>query len=292
MAKMKSFSDVATLSKERLSALAEHITSEFGPADSNGQVRVVEVEIDKIQPNPFQPRKNYDADALNDLASSIQQHGILQPLVGRQESDGSFTLIAGHRRLMASRQAGLATVPMVMRNQATDSDLQLIAIVENLQREDLHAVEKVRALASVADRFQSQEQAAAALGMKRSALSMWLRVGELGDKVLDVCAGIPGCSLRTLSGLLALAPARRLSAARMLSAKAAQPTENPVRETPASAGDDFKFVFRHPRKHVSLVVSVASSARKTVITNEDYRDALKEALARVEMEIANALAVS
>lgn len=291
MAKMKSFSDVATLSKERLSALAEHITSEFGPDDSNTQVRVIEVEIDKIQPNPFQPRKNYDADALSDLALSIQQHGILQPLVGRQESDGSVTLIAGHRRWMASRQAGLMTVPMVMRNQATDSDLQLIAIVENLQREDLHAVEKVRALASVADRFQSQEQAAVALGMKRSALSMWLRVGELGDKVLDVCAGIPGCSLRTLSGLLALAPARRLSAARMLSAKAANPAEGPVRETAAPAGEDFKFIFRHPRKHVSLVVSVASSARKTVITNEDYRDALKEALARVEMEIANALAV-
>lgn len=290
MAKMKNFSDVATLSKERLSALAEHITSEYGESGSNTQVRVIDVEVGKVQPNPFQPRKVYDADALNDLASSIQQHGILQPLVGRQEADGTVTLIAGHRRWMASQQAGFATVPMVMRNQATDSDLQLIAIVENLQREDLHAVEKVRALASVAARFQNQEQASVALGMKRSALSNWLRVGELGDKVLDVCVGIPGCSLRTLSGLLTLAPARRLSAARMLAAKATQTGNAPVRETPPS--DDFKFVFRHPQKHVSLVVSVASSARKTVITNEDYQAALKEALAKVDAEIANALAAS
>lgn len=295
MSKTKRFAASTTLSPARLSALADHVAAELG---TEGAVRVQEVPLDLLRENPYQPRRVFDADALRDLTASIQQHGILQPLVGRREADGRVTVIAGHRRWQAARAAGLAAVPVVLRPDATDADLQVLALIENLQRADLHAVEKARALGAVAQRFPTQAQAAQALGMKRSALAMWLRVLELDEAVLETCAAIPNCSLRMLLDLLALAPPRRLAAAtrlaaaatsapgRGVSAPAAAGQAAPVEAAPrpvavSSGGLVFRFAYRLPNKPATLRVTVTTTARRAVTTAAEVREALQAALDRL-----------
>ncbi len=295
MSKSKRFATSTTLSPARLSALADHVAAELGAEPA---VRVLDVPLDALRENPYQPRRTFDADAMRDLTASVQQHGILQPLIGRREADGRVTVIAGHRRWQAARAAGLSAVPVVLRSEVSDADLQVLALIENLQREDLHAVEKARALGAVAQRFPTQAQAAQALGMKRSALAMWLRVLELDAAVLEVCATIPQCSLRMLLDLLALAPARRLAAAKRLAlGPAAGSAPEPVRapagekapkavapspraEAPAGA-TVFRFAYRLPDKPATLRVTVATTARRAVTTAADLRAALQAALDRL-----------
>jgi ParB family chromosome partitioning protein len=189
-------------------------------------------------------------------------------------------------------------VPVVLRSEVSDADLQVLALIENLQREDLHAVEKARALGAVARRFPTQAQAAQALGMKRSALAMWLRVLELDAAVLEVCATIPQCSLRMLLDLLALAPARRLAAARRLALgpsagpapeagraparEGGQPAAAPTRKAEAPAGAAvFRFAYRLPDKPATLRVTVTTTARRAVTTAAEVRAALQAALDRL-----------
>jgi ParB family chromosome partitioning protein len=294
MSKSKRFATSTTLSPARLSALADHVAAELGAEPA---ARVLDVPLDALRENPYQPRRTFDADALRDLTASIQQHGILQPLIGRREADGRVTVIAGHRRWQAARAAGLSAVPVVLRSEVSDADLQVLALIENLQREDLHAVEKARALGAVARRFPTQAQAAQALGMKRSALAMWLRVLELDAAVLEVCATIPQCSLRMLLDLLALAPARRLAAAKRLAAgpsagastgtdraaagKApAAATSSPKAEVPAGT-TIFRFAYRLPDKPATLRVTVTTTARRAVTTAAEVRAALQAALDRL-----------
>ncbi|QUV86223.1 ParB/RepB/Spo0J family partition protein [Chloracidobacterium aggregatum] len=295
MSKSKRFATSTTLSPARLSALADHVAAELGAEPA---ARVLDVPLDALRENPYQPRRTFDADALRDLTASIQQHGILQPLIGRREADGRVTVIAGHRRWQAARAAGLSAVPVVLRSEVSDADLQVLALIENLQREDLHAVEKARALGVVAQRFPTQAQAAQALGMKRSALAMWLRVLELDAAVLEVCATIPQCSLRMLLDLLALAPARRLAAARRLALgpsagpapeagraparEGGQPAAAPTRKAEAPAGAAvFRFAYRLPDKPATLRVTVTTTARRAVTTAAEVRAVLQAALDRL-----------
>lgn len=285
MSKVKRFSDAPTLSPARLSALADHVAAELG-AESDGGV--VEVELAALRENPYQPRRAFDAEALRELTDSIRRHGILQPLVGRREPDGGVTVIAGHRRWRAAAAAGLTAAPVMLRRDVSDADLQVLALVENLQREDLHPVEKARALGEAARRFRTQAQAAEALGMKRSALAMWLRALELGDEVLDVCAAYRDCSLRVLLDLLALAPGRRLTAARRLTA-GAPPADAPERARPGAAesaplevgGRVFQFAYRIPGRRATLRVTVTTTARRSATTRADLRAALEAALDRL-----------
>ncbi len=298
MSKSKRFATSTTLSPTRLSALADHVAAELGAEPA---ARVLDVPLDALRENPYQPRRTFDADAMRDLTASVQQHGILQPLIGRREADGRVTVIAGHRRWQAARAAGLSAVPVVLRSEVSDADLQVLALIENLQREDLHAVEKARALGAVAQRFPTQAQAAQALGMKRSALAMWLRALDLDAAVLEVCATIPHCSLRMLLDLLALAPARRLAAAKRLAAgPGASPATGPSTGTDrASAGKAptavapspraeapagatvFRFAYRLPDKPGTLRVTVTTTARRAVTTAAEVRAALQAALDRL-----------
>ncbi|MCS7080570.1 MAG: ParB/RepB/Spo0J family partition protein [Chloracidobacterium sp.] len=278
MSKVKRFSDAPTLSPARLSALADHVAAELGT-----DAGVVETPLADLRENPYQPRRTFDAEALRDLTDSIRRHGVLQPLIGRREPDGRVTLIAGHRRWRAAAAAGLTHAPVILRRDVSDADLQVLALVENLQREDLHPVEKARALGAVARRFRTQAEAAEALGMKRSALAMWLRVLDLGDEVLDVCATHPNCSLRMLLDLLALAPARRLTAAKRLV------MAPPVTPAPSSAagslgevgGRVFQFTYRVPGRQATLRVIVTTTARRAATTRADLRAALEAALDRL-----------
>ena len=141
--------------------------------------RVLELQIANIRPNPYQPRRAFDEESLRELASAPQHHGSLHPLTVRPAGDGRWELVAGERRLRAARMAGLETVPCICR-AADDRESALLALVENLQRRDLHYLEEAAAIASyIRQTGVTQEEAAAQLGRSPSALANKLRLLRL-----------------------------------------------------------------------------------------------------------------
>lgn len=146
--------------------------------------KVVELPLERIEPNPFQPRRAFEPQALEALAQSIARHGLLQPVVVRPVAEG-YQLIAGERRLRACQMAGLTAVPVVIR-QATDEQALLLALLENLQREDLNPLEEAQAYARLVEGFGlSQEEVAQAVGKDRSTVANALRLLKLPDDIRD-----------------------------------------------------------------------------------------------------------
>lgn len=152
------------------------------------------IETDKIKPNPYQPRRDFDEARLSDLADSIKQYGVLQPLIVSRteiEKDGGgltteYELIAGERRLRAARLAGVSQVPAIIRTGDTSMMKLELAIIENLQREDLNAVDKARAFERLATEFKfSHAQIAKKIGKSREAVSNTLRILLLPQEMLD-----------------------------------------------------------------------------------------------------------
>lgn len=144
-----------------------------------------EVPIGAIVPNQHQPRTIFDDAALDELAASIKELGIIQPLVVRALSDGKYELIAGERRLRAAKKAGLTHVPIVLRAAGNQESLQM-ALVENLQREDISPMECARAYKELADRFSmTQEQIAERVGKSRAAITNTLRLLRLPSEVQE-----------------------------------------------------------------------------------------------------------
>lgn len=145
----------------------------------------VTVNINEIEPNRNQPRKDFDEAALNDLAESIAQHGLIQPIVVRPTIDGRYTIIAGERRWRASRIAGLSDVPVIIK-ATDDQTLMELALIENLQREDLNAVEEALGFKALIDDFSlTQEEVAKKMGKSRSAVTNSLRLLSLNQDELD-----------------------------------------------------------------------------------------------------------
>lgn len=137
---------------------------------------VTHVPIDLIQRNPRQPREKFDIEELDNLAASIREHGVIQPLVVSPGKNGIYILIAGERRLQASRKAGLKTVPVVIRH-ASDQQLLELALIENVQREDLNPIEEAEAYQHLAKEFRmSHETIAARVGKSRVAVTNTLRL--------------------------------------------------------------------------------------------------------------------
>lgn len=144
-----------------------------------------QVPIDAIVPNPLQPRRHFDAEALQELAESIRRKGVLQPLVVRP-ADRGYELIAGERRLRAARLAGLVTVPVIVRELADEERLE-VALAENLARADLNPVETARALATlVEDLGCPKAEVARRVGRSRASVANAIRLLELPDDVLEM----------------------------------------------------------------------------------------------------------
>lgn len=135
-----------------------------------------------IKPNPFQPRTAFDEASLQELTDSVRAHGILQPIVVRRAL-GGYEVLAGERRLRAAKAAGLVELPAVVR-EATDEEMQTLALVENLQREDLNAMEKARALRAMMGNFGlTQDQVASRVGKARTTVANILRLLELPPEI-------------------------------------------------------------------------------------------------------------
>jgi len=163
---------------EKRKALGRGLNALLGTPDlETDQLR--EIDVDRILPNSHQPRKSFDEDALNELTDSIREHGIVQPIVVRPLDDGFFQLIAGERRWRASQRAGLSRLPAIVRDAGEDSALEL-ALIENLQREDLNPMEEAQAYERLMTDFGlTQEEVARRVGKNRATVANMLRLLRL-----------------------------------------------------------------------------------------------------------------
>lgn len=143
------------------------------------------IALELIRPNPYQPRKTFEEERLNDLASSIQQHGILQPIVLRQNVQGYY-IVVGERRFRASKLAGLTEVPAIIK-ELSDEDMMELAIIENLQREDLNAIEEAESYKKMmTDLNITQQEVARRLGKSRPYIANMLRLLQLPKNVAQM----------------------------------------------------------------------------------------------------------
>jgi ParB family transcriptional regulator, chromosome partitioning protein len=159
-----------------------------------------QVAVEAIRPNPQQPRGQIEPETLSELADSIREHGLIQPLVVHRVADGDYTLIAGERRWRAARQAGLDTVPVVIR-EASPQDMLEMALVENIQRADLNALEEAHAYRHLMDDFGlTQEQVAQRVGKSRPTVANMVRLLRLPPEVQAAVAGgrLDGAHARAL----------------------------------------------------------------------------------------------
>ena len=172
---------------KKLSGLGRGLDSLF--ADNSVEEinsSVNKLRIMEIEPNHNQPRKDFDEKALSELAESIEQHGVLQPLVVRPLANGSYQLVAGERRWRAARIAGLTEVPVVIK-ELTDEEVIEIAMIENLQREDLNPLEEALGYRYMMDELKiTQEQAAEKVGKSRPAVANALRLLKLPNEIQDM----------------------------------------------------------------------------------------------------------
>lgn len=144
-----------------------------------------ELELSKIYPNPNQPRKNFDQKALEELADSIKVHGLIQPIIVNESGD-KYMIIAGERRWRACQMAGLTAVPVIIKHY-TEKQVSEIAIIENLQREDLNPVEVARGIKKLMEEYQlTQEKVAERLGKSRSEIANYNRLLGLDNEVLEL----------------------------------------------------------------------------------------------------------
>ena len=161
------------------------------------------LNINEVEPNRDQPRKNFNQNALEELAKSIEQNGIIQPILVRPMADGSYQLIAGERRWRAARMAGLTEVPVTIR-EMSDEEASIFALIENLQREDLNPVEEAEGLKSLIESYGfTQEEAADKVGKSRTAVTNTLRLLKLPPSVRNLLSDgkITAGHARALLGL-------------------------------------------------------------------------------------------
>lgn len=152
--------------------------------NAEGGDSAVEVRLTDIEPNRNQPRRDFDEQSLSELADSIVKHGLIQPIVVRPKTSGAYEIIAGERRWRACRIAGLDTVPVIIR-EVDDREYMELALIENLQREDLNAVEEALGYRTLIDTYSlTQEQVAESVGKSRSAVTNALRLLNLDEKSL------------------------------------------------------------------------------------------------------------
>lgn len=153
-------------------------------AETDNDAGIMEIRISEIEPNRQQPRKNFDDEKLAGLAESIKQHGVVQPLIVQKEGN-SYKIVAGERRWRAARMAGLQTVPVIVRD-LTDKQIMEIALIENLQREDLNPIEEAEAYERLINEFgMTQEEISVTVGKSRPAITNSMRLLSLDEKIKE-----------------------------------------------------------------------------------------------------------
>ena len=170
-------------------------------AEAVTQTGLAQIPLDRISANPYQPRKRFDERSIDELARSIREHGIVQPLVVSRTADNRYRLIAGERRFRAAQRAGLQSLPAVVKDLQKEGDALQIALIENIQREDLNPMEEASAYHQLHDEFGlTQEEISRRVGKERSTVANFLRLLKLPESVKQ----------RLASGQLSMGHARAL----------------------------------------------------------------------------------
>lgn len=173
------------MAKAKLGGLGKGLDALFVDNDTKDSGNMM-LRLSSIEPNKDQPRKQFDEDALMELADSIRQHGVIQPLLVRPLDNGMYQLVAGERRWRASRMAGLMEVPVVIRD-LSDHEAMEIALIENLQRKDLNVIEEALGYQQLMDKYDmTQEKVAERVGKSRPAVANALRLLNLPEQVIDM----------------------------------------------------------------------------------------------------------
>jgi ParB family transcriptional regulator, chromosome partitioning protein len=166
-------------------ALAKGLGKGLGALIKNEEEQVQEVSVKELRPNPYQPRKVFDQKAIDELKESIQEHGILQPILARKSIKG-YEIILGERRFRAASEAGLKTVPVIVKDYSEEKMME-VALIENLQREDLNPVEEAQAYQKLIDHLKlTQEELASRVGKSRPHIANHIRLLQLPKPVLDL----------------------------------------------------------------------------------------------------------
>jgi ParB family chromosome partitioning protein len=156
---------------------------DMGEIETSGTSSINEIELSRIQPNPDQPRREFDEQALEELAASIREIGIVQPISLRQQANGSYQIIAGERRYRAAHLAGLTSIPAYIRTVEDEAVMEM-ALIENIQREDLNAIEIALSFKKLIDQYNlTQEQLSERVGKKRTTVANYLRLLKLPAEV-------------------------------------------------------------------------------------------------------------
>ncbi len=252
--------------------------SELPPEDSAYKL----LPLHRVEPNPGQPRQDFDEEELNALADSIRIHGILQPLTVRETGDGYYQIIAGERRWRAARLAQLTEVPAIVV-EADDKKAMELALIENLQRQDLNSVEEALGYQTLIEEYGlTQEEAASRVGKSRPAVANSLRLLSLGEKVLDMLregtlsAGHAKAILMVKSEKKQLEAARKIANLGLSVRQAELLCRNmsrepvPVKEEPVLKVDYVKECEKNLSRHLGRGVKIVNGKRKGRFELEFY----------------------
>ena len=168
---------------KKIGGLGKGLSAIFSENDTEDKNEIVTLKISQIEPNRTQPRRSFDEEALQELAGSIADHGVLQPILVRPQIYGGYQIVAGERRYRASRMAGLTEIPAIVR-ELSDSETMQLALIENLQRQDLSPMEEAQGYRTLMDTYGfSQEEVARTVGKSRSAVANTLRLLGLPKEI-------------------------------------------------------------------------------------------------------------
>lgn len=247
-------------------------------ADDGG---AVELNINELEPNRGQPRKEFSEEAMRELADSIAQHGVLQPLLVRPLLSGGYQIVAGERRWRAARMAGLATVPALIR-ELTDSEVMQIALIENLQREDLKPLEEAQGYQALMEEFGfTQDEISKSVGKSRPAVTNALRLLNLPEAVRgmlargDLSAGHARTLLSFKDETAMLAAAKRVVAEGLSVRELEKMAKKANAEKPEAVRSTRRIRYYDEaelalRDTLNRVVHVGGTKKKGVLTIEFY----------------------
>ena len=273
-----------TVRSERAQGLGRGLAALI-PQRAAGQPGLTEIAIDRIRPNPQQPRKRFDEAELATLTASIRQHGVLQPVLVTETVEG-YQLVAGERRLRAARAAGLERVPAVVRQLGEQAQLE-VALVENLQREDLDAIEAAHGFRRLIDEFGfSHEQIAERVGRARSTVANMLRLLDMApvvqqaviDRVLTEghARALGGLSVEHQEHVVQSVIDQDLSVRQteelVRRLREPRPTLTTAADDPATRDPDMDRVEEDLRRALGTKVSLARTRRGGRIVIEYYSD--------------------
>jgi ParB family transcriptional regulator, chromosome partitioning protein len=241
---------------------------------------IIELELDRIAPNEYQPRKVFDDGKLKELAASIKEQGVIQPIIVHRAGNG-YGLIAGERRWRAARLAGLKTIPALVK-EATKRELLEMALIENIQREDLNPLEAAEAYKRLQDEFKlTQEDLARRVGKERSTVTNFLRILGLAKEIKqEIAAG--NLSMGHAKAILSLERVRDQAQAAMhiakkgLSVREAETLvgrmKSPPKEKKARLSHELKAIEEKLRKALGTKVSLSSKSKGGKIVIDYYSD--------------------